>query len=326
MTIATRTLDDPAGRAGTWYADAFLQRYAESALRPATRKLVARLYDAAAQGPVPEDRVEVAPGVIFPAYLVNYAGLGRREAHSFLERMPSWLEFQGKSVLDVGCGAGSLCMEVARRGADRVFGVDTGRPLIEFALWQQGQEAEPFPVEFRAYGGNLEELGDETFDIILSKDSFERYTPRPGMPGPEAMARRMVERMKVGGLLVMRLGPLWKAPYGGHIESWLPWAHLAFPESIIFEHYRRVRPPGKTACTFEDGVGVNRMTLARLRCIMDSTGLEQLHFATNVGRSRAIKVVRILSRVPGLREAFTQNVYGVWRKPHRGSASTAGRG
>jgi SAM-dependent methyltransferase len=281
---------------------------------PLSQRLVARAYEAVSRRPVSEEQVEVAPGVVFPAYLLHYAEGGAREAVSFLERMPPLLDLRGKSVLDVGCGAGGLCVEIARRGASRVLGIDTGATLIDFARWRQTREDVPPTVEFLAYGGDLGEL-DERFDIVVSKDSFERYTPRPTMPGPEAMAHRMAERLEIGGLLAMRLGPLWKSPYGGHIDTWFPWAHLIFPESIIFDHYRRTRLPGKTARTFEEGVGVNRMTLSRLRRIMESTGLEQVHFATNVSRRRAVKALRVLTRVPVLREFFVQNVYGVWRKP-----------
>jgi SAM-dependent methyltransferase len=283
-------------------------------VRPRARALAAA-YGIASRRPLPEQPVEVAPGTSFPGYLVHYAEVSAGEAAAFLGRMPDWLDLRGKSVLDVGCGLGELCLEAARRGARRVVGVDVGRPGIEYARWSLGQRAQRPPVELRAYGGDPDELAGERFDVVLSKDSFERYKLPPSVPGLHAMAERMADRLAPDGLLAMRLGPLWKAPYGGHIDAWLPWAHLLFPEDVIFERYRRDRLPGKTARTFEEGVGVNRTTLRRFVDVMDATRLERLHFATNVGDSRAIKAVRALSRVPGAEELFTQNVYGVWRRP-----------
>lgn len=266
----------------------------------------------------------MAPGLTFPRYYLRYGEVGQREAVTFFERMPDWFDVRGRSVLDVGCGLGALCMETARRGARRVLGVDTGQDGIRFAQWRLSQEEGSWPVEFRAYDGDPAGLAPERFDVLVSKDSFERYSLPGSVPDAETMADRMAERLEIGGLLAMRLGPLWKTPFGAHIESRLPWAHLIFPEAVIFEHYRRVRPPGKTARTFEEGVGVNRMTLADFRRVMDTGDLERLYMGTNVGRSRALKAVSALARVPGLEEFFTQNVYGVWRLPSAWRPRTAG--
>ena len=284
-------------------------------MRPRARGIVAAAYGVVSRTPLPERPVEVAPGITFPGYIVHYAEAGAGEAATFLGRMPDLLDVRGKSVLDLGCGLGGLCVEVARRGARRVLGVDVGRPGIEYARWSLAQHGDRPPVEFRVYGGDPDELAGERFDAVLSKDSFERYRLPPSVPDLETMAERMADRLETDGLLAMRLGPLWKAPYGGHIDSWLPWAHLLFPEEIIFDRYRRARLPGKTARTFQEGVGVNRTTLGHFRDVMDSTRLERMYFAANVGDSRAIKAVRTLSRVPRLEEFFTHNVYGIWRRP-----------
>ncbi len=284
-------------------------------MRPRVRKIVAAGYAAVSRRPLPEQSVQVAPGTTFPGYIVHYGEVGPWEAETFFRRMPTWLDLRGKSVLDVGCGLGALCMEAARRGARRVVGVDIGRPGIEYARWRLGPEPDSPTVEFRLYGGDPDEIGGERFDLVLSKDSFERYHLRPPVRGLQAMAERMVDRLEDGGLLVMRLGPLWKAPYGGAIDSWLPWAHLIFPEDVIFDRYRATRRPGKTARTFDEGGGVNQLTLSQFRGVMDSLGLECLHFATNVSESRAVKTMRALSRLPGLEEFFTQNVHGIWRRP-----------
>lgn len=283
-------------------------------MRPLAWRAAAAACRAVSRPPLPEEVVEVAPGTSFPGYIVHYGEAGPPEAEAFFRRMPGWLDLRGKSVLDIGCGLGAVCIEAARRGARRVLGVDTGRPGIEYARWRLRQERESAPIEFRVYDGDPDQIGGERFEVVISKDSFERYHLRPPVHDFEAMAERIADRLTAGGLLATRLGPLWKAPYGGHIDSWLPWAHLLFPEEVIFDRYRETRP-GKTARTFDEGVGVNRLTLSRFRAVMEATRLERLHFATNVGESRAIATMRRLSRLPGLEEFFTQNVYGVWRRP-----------
>lgn len=258
--------------------------------------------------------VEIELGVEIPRYVLHRSSATGPEARRYFERF-SDVEVASKSVLDVGCGHGDVCLEAARRGARWALGVDIAEQDIKLAETKLAAEDELLPVEFRAYRGSLDELGEERFDVVLSKDSFEHYGADPGSPSPEEMVRQMAGRLVDGGLLVIGFGPLWKAPYGGHIDTRMPWAHLIFPEEVIFDEFRRVRPPGKTARTFEEGTGVNRMTLARFRSIMDTSGLERLRLDTNVGTKWAFKVMRGLQRVPGLTEYGTQNAYGVWRRP-----------
>ena len=285
-----------------------------AAMRPLTKRLAARAYRLASVPPAPEDLVEIEPGVEVPRYVIERAEVTGEEARRWLDRFPG-LDLAGKSVLDVGCGHGDLCLEAARRGAARAVGVDIAEQDIKLAASKLAKEGPELPVEFRTYRGSLTELGDERFDIVMSKDSFEHYGAYPGSPGPAEMVRDMAERLVDGGLLAIGFGPLWKAPYGGHIDVRVPWAHLVFPEEVIFDEFRRTRPPGHTARTFEEGTGVNRMTLARFRAVMDASGLEQIRLDTNVGTSRAFKGMRVIQRVPGLREYGTQNAYGIWRRP-----------
>jgi 2-polyprenyl-3-methyl-5-hydroxy-6-metoxy-1,4-benzoquinol methylase len=279
------------------------------------RRFAGVAFAAVSRPPRPPQPVETSAGMKFPRYLVEYGEAAPCQAVAFLERLQPWLDVRGRSVLDIGCGVGAVCLEVARRGAQRVLGVDIAADAIRYAQATLAAEDRAWPVEYVAYAGDPAELADERFDIVISKDALTYYGTRPSTPDAQTMVRRIADRLQENGLLAARAGPLWKAPYGGRIDTWLPWAHLIFPESIVFERYRRDRGAGATATSFEEGVGVNRMTLARLRAIMDGSGLDCLHFATNVSGHPAVKVMRALARVPGLEEHFTQNVLGVWRRP-----------
>ncbi len=284
-------------------------------MRPGVRTAIARTFRFVARPPAPEDLVEVEGGVLVPRFELMYGDLAVAEAATWFERFPRWLDVTGKDVLDVGCGPGELCLEAARRGARRVVGVEVEPERIKLGNINAQKAGGDLPVDLRLYGGDLEELGSERFDLVLSKDSFEHYGALPGTPSAEQMVTAMGRRLHVGGLLLIGFGPLWKAPYGGHIDVKLPWAHLVFPESVIFDEFRRVRPSGKTAQTFEEGVGVNRMTLGRFRRLMEGSGLELLHLAYNVTQNRMARPMNGLRRLPGAEEYFTQNAYGVWRRP-----------
>ena len=83
--------------------------------------------------------------------------------HKFAHAIPE--DLRGKTVLDIGCNAGFYSIEMKRRGADRVLGIDTDEEYLaqaRFAAEVLRQE-----IEFRqlcVY--DLAEL-HERFDIVL---------------------------------------------------------------------------------------------------------------------------------------------------------------
>jgi SAM-dependent methyltransferase len=224
----------------------------------------------------------------------------------YLSRFGGALDVAGKSVLDVGCGSGQLCFELARRGASRVVGTDLDIEVARASLEQQAGAAAT--VELVQTDGSLRELGGERFDLVFSKDSFEHFED------PERVLASMIDVLAPGGQLVIGFGPLWKAPKGGHIDfmTKLPWAHLIFPESVIMAERRRFRP-NEDAQRFADiRGGLNKMTLARFEAIMAATGLHRRYFATNVSDSPIVRIMAVLQRIRPLREFFTNNVYSIW--------------
>jgi ubiquinone/menaquinone biosynthesis C-methylase UbiE len=75
---------------------------------------------------------------------------------------------EGASLLDVGCGTGSLALEAFRRAgsAGHVAGVDPG--VRQIARARSKARRAGFPIEFQV--GVIERLGfaDASFDIVLS--------------------------------------------------------------------------------------------------------------------------------------------------------------
>jgi SAM-dependent methyltransferase len=234
-------------------------------------------------------------------------------AEEFLRRMGD-LQVAGRTVLDVGCGGGELAVLMARRGAAGVLGVDIDAASIRLADEQARREAPDVDgrVRFAAIE-RLSDIGDERFDVIVSKDSFEHFDD------PEGFVRDAGHHLKPDGLLVIGFGPLWKSPYGGHLNHMtpLPYAHLLFPERVIMLERRRYAP-GKWDGAMSWGEvtgGLNRMTFERFTEIMKRSGYVPEHFDTNVKAGRIGKALRLLRRVPGLREYVTINVYSAWRRP-----------
>jgi SAM-dependent methyltransferase len=196
----------------------------------------------------------------------KYLEYGIPSMERFFSRFDGALDMTGKSVLDVGAGRGEVIIEAAHRGAERVVGIDIDDGKQALKMIAEDPVASE-RVELLATDGSLEELGSETFDVVLSKDSFEHFVD------PETFVSRLAKYVKPGGVLAIGFGPLWKSPMGGHIDYMtpVPWAHLLFPEEVIMEERRRFRPDG--AGTFEEVPGgLNGMTLRRFQRIMASTG------------------------------------------------------
>ena len=105
----------------------------------------------------------------------------------------------GEQVLDVGCGTGTLAMEVARRvgRAGRVAGIDPGTEQIararKKAAWRHA------PIEFQI--GVIEQLPfpDQTFDVVLSTLMMHHLPTPLKRQGLAEIARVL----KPGGRLVI---------------------------------------------------------------------------------------------------------------------------
>ncbi len=98
---------------------------------------------------------------------------------------------EGKTALDVGCGAGLLAEPLARLGA-RVTAIDASEELIEAA--KAHAEASGLAIDYRAYA--VEDLSGQ-FDLVTSLEVVE-HVAEPG-----AFVAALAARLAPGGLLVM---------------------------------------------------------------------------------------------------------------------------
>jgi 2-polyprenyl-3-methyl-5-hydroxy-6-metoxy-1,4-benzoquinol methylase len=228
-----------------------------------------------------------------------------KAVQQFLRRIEPRLTLKGARVLDVGSGYGALCFYLAENGAERVVGMEVDPSSVEFT---QSLLTGPYAHLANRVGfhlvADIDELQECDFDLIICQDVLIYIQDL------ERFAAALVKRMKPGGRLAIGMSPLWYSPWGGLIKhtTWLPWAHLIFPEEFFTERGH----------TF---FGDSHMTLRGFLSAMRNSGLEEQHIAFNVvSRSGllatvALAVVRALRTLPGLRELLTFSVYGSWRKP-----------
>jgi ubiquinone/menaquinone biosynthesis C-methylase UbiE len=105
----------------------------------------------------------------------------------------------GEEVLDVGCGTGTLALEVAPRvgATGRVFGIDPGDRQIARARFKAARHN--LPIEFQV--GVIEHLDfpDQTFNVVLSTIMMHHLSDTLKRQGLAEIARVL----KPGGRLVI---------------------------------------------------------------------------------------------------------------------------
>jgi SAM-dependent methyltransferase len=185
------------------------------------------------------------------------------EGHSKLEVLLGselWDQIRDRTVIDFGCGLGAEAVELAQRGAKRVIGLDIQQSCLEQAriAAQRAGVADrcTFSVDTT-----------EKADVIISLDSFEHFED------PAAILDRMKRLLNPGGRVIASFGYTWYHPYGGHLFSVFPWAHLIFTEQALIRWRSRLRNDGATRFSEVAG-GLNQMTIKRFEKIVANSPFE----------------------------------------------------
>lgn len=166
-----------------------------------------------------------------------------------------WDEIRDKVVMDFGCGEGHEVVEMAERGARMVIGVDTRQKWLDHAsaLAQQRGVADRCVFVQRW-------TTPASADVIVSLDSFEHFDD------PADILATMSRLVKPTGRILASFGPTWYHPYGGHLFSIFPWAHLLFSEKAMVTW--RSGLPGKGRTTSLREAGLNQMTVSRFERLL----------------------------------------------------------
>jgi SAM-dependent methyltransferase len=103
---------------------------------------------------------------------------------------------QGMKVLDLGCGDGTTALPAARLGAD-VLGVDIASNLVQAGNRRAQAEGLANCRFQEGDASNLEDLGDDSFDLVVSIFGA-MFAPRPF-----DVAKEMARVTRPGGRIVM---------------------------------------------------------------------------------------------------------------------------
>lgn len=148
----------------------------------------------------------------------------------FADAVPA--DLSGKSVLDIGCNAGFYSIEMKRRGAARVLGVDSDDDYLRQARF--AAEVADCAIEFRRL--SVYDVGalSERFDIVLFMGVL--YHLRHPL-----LALDLIREHVVADLLVfqsMQRGDDGAAPVAEDYAFWdcSPFARPDFPRLHFIEH------------------------------------------------------------------------------------------
>lgn len=98
-------------------------------------------------------------------------------------------DFQGKKVLDLGCGYGWHCIYAAEHGAELAVGTDISQKMIKTAREKSGD----LPIEYRVSPMEDLEFEADSFDVVLSSLAFHY------IESFEDMAEKVNRWLKTGG-------------------------------------------------------------------------------------------------------------------------------
>lgn len=258
---------------------------------------------------------------------IYYFGKGKIENDKFWTRFGGRPDLIDRTVLDIGCGHGSLCVDMGLAGAKKIIGIDTDECRINFA--KENLEVN-FPqlknvIEFKALTVKDYKESGVVFDYIVSKDTLEHIIDL------EENLFYMNKLLKTDAKIYAGFGPLYRSPFGDHgrTKMIVPWGHLMLPEKIIIKRLNRILKKTKNLLYdfgYEDprlfqyqiksiyDLGLNGMSLSDYLMLFRKTGFVIVDCRVNQSQNPMVKIISLLRMIPFLKEYCTLSAYCVLSK------------
>jgi ubiquinone/menaquinone biosynthesis C-methylase UbiE len=130
----------------------------------------------------------------------------------------------GSRILEVAPGPGYLAIEIARRGAFRVTGLDISHTFVEIAT--RNARAADVDIEFRQGNASAMPFSENSFDLILCRAAFKNFSQ------PLAAMNEMHRVLKPGGRAL--IVDLRKDASIDEIDAYIERSDLGWANSIIY--------------------------------------------------------------------------------------------
>ena len=230
----------------------------------------------------------------------------------FWSRFQEKPKLKGAKVLEVGSGLGSLSLDMALSGAEKVVGLDLNPRDIDFAKENLQRNYSDLSSIVDFYQMDLKDYPESNFDYVVSKDTFEHVIDL------DKMLLEIKRHLKSGGKLYAEFGPLWNSPFGfhGNINGWNfgnqnPWGHLLITEEKIVDSWNKSQE-NKISSLYD--LGVNKGSLRDYRRIIKNSNFSIDYFKVNSSNKAKSKILSIFRFLPFLEEYLSHNIYCVLRK------------
>lgn len=178
----------------------------------------------------------------------------RAEAERRTARLDRILDLQGKRVLEVGCGTGSIGRQLAEALDCSVVGID----ITSYSAWQE-HHSDRVDHVVGDIADPPEGLG--RFDAIFSFSVWEHLVH------PYAALERCRDLLTPGGRMFLQ-AQLYRGPKASHRyrEVFFPWPHLLFTPDVFEDYYTSIgRAPMRPAW-------VNKLTYSQYVDYVDGLG------------------------------------------------------
>ena len=238
---------------------------------------------------------------------INYFKRGAFENPKFWSNFGGKPSLIGTNVLDLGCGHGSLCIDIALSGASKVVGIDTNSMLINFAQENLKQNYPHLKKRIEFLDINLRDYQKGKFDYIISKDAFEHILDL------KMIIKEMNKLLKLKGRIYSGFGPLYQTPYGDHgrTKALVPYGHLLIPEHVIINRVNRRR---ENKITSIQELGLNKMSLSDYHKLFSLSGLDIIYFEANQGSHIILRLSSLIRKIHTLYQFFAFNLYCILEK------------
>ena len=128
---------------------------------------------------------------------------------TWIEALRTWLPSSQATVLDIGCGTGSLSIVLAELG-HKVTGIDLSPAMISLAQAKAGTRG--LQIEFRVMDAAFPQFSQHPHDVIVCRHLLW------ALPEPQPVLQRWSELLKQKGRLVLIEG-FWVTGEGLHTEE-----------------------------------------------------------------------------------------------------------
>jgi phosphoethanolamine N-methyltransferase len=182
-----------------------------------------------------------------------------------VDRVVEGLSLKGKTILDLGCGAGGITLHLAgRHGAARATGYDVEKPVIETARRGAARQGLEDRVSFVQGPPGPLPFTDASFEIVFSKDALLH------VPDKDALFAEIFRVLKPGGVFA---ASNWMISHDGEpspqMKAYIAAEGLSFTMASPSRYAEAMRRAGFTDITVRDRNPwyreVAREELARLK-------------------------------------------------------------